>query len=108
MAQGIGSGEGAPAPASLPKIPRYELLDRLGEGGMGEVFLARHLSLDREVAVELVRRELLAEEWFLERLEREARLLARLRHPHLVTVHDFLRSPDGTATVVMVWVGAAR
>jgi serine/threonine-protein kinase len=86
---------------SLPEIPGYELLERLGEGGMGEVFLARQLSLDREVAVKLVRRELLAEEWFLERLEREARLLARLRHPHLVTVHDFLRLPDGTAVVVM-------
>jgi serine/threonine-protein kinase len=101
MAQGIGSREGAPARASLPVIPGYELLERLGEGGMGEVFLARQLSLDREVAVKLVRRELLAEEWFLERLEREARLLARLRHPHLVTVHDFLRLPDGTAVVVM-------
>ena len=101
MAQGLGSREGEPAPVSLPEIPGYELLERLGEGGMGEVFLARQLSLDREVAVKLVRRELLAEEWFLERLEREARLLARLRHPHLVTVHDFLRLPDGTAAVVM-------
>jgi hypothetical protein len=101
MAQGLGSREGAPARASLPEIPGYELVERLGEGGMGEVFLARQLSLDREVAVKLVRRELLAEEWFLERLEREARLLARLRHPHLVTVHDFLRLPDGTAAVVM-------
>ncbi len=101
MAQGLGSREGVPAPASRPEIPGYELLERLGEGGMGEVFLARQLSLDREVAVKLVRRELVAEEWFLERLEREARLLARLRHPHLVTVHDFLRLPDGTAAVVM-------
>lgn len=101
MAQGLGSREGTPAAASLPAIPGYELLERLGEGGMGEVFLARQLSLDREVAVKLVRRELLAEEWFLERLEREARLLARLRHPHLVTVHDFLRLADGTAAVVM-------
>jgi serine/threonine protein kinase len=101
MAQGLGSRDGTPAPVSLPEIPGYELLERLGEGGMGEVFLARQLSLDREVAVKLVRRELLAEEWFLERLEREARLLARLRHPHLVTVHDFLRLPDGTAAVVM-------
>ena len=101
MAQGIEAREEAVAGRALPEIPGYELLERLGEGGMGEVFLARQLSLDREVAVKLVRRELLAEEWFLERLEREARLLARLRHPHLVTVHDFLRLPDGTAAVVM-------
>ena len=101
MAQGLGA-EAAPASAeSLPTIPGYELLARLGEGGMGEVFLARQLSLDREVAVKLVRRERLTEEWFLERLEREARLLARLRNPHLVTVHDFLRLADGTAAVVM-------
>ena len=101
MAQGLGSPERVPARAGLPEIPGYRLLKRLGEGGMGEVFLARQLSLDREVAVKLVRRELVAEEWFLERLEREARLLARLRDPHLVTVHDFLRLPDGTAAVVM-------
>lgn len=108
MAQGLGPHEGAPAAASLPEIPGYELLERLGEGGMGEVFLARQLSLDREVAVKLVRRELLAEEWVLERLEREAQLLARPRNPHLVTVHDFLRLPNGTATAVMECAAAAR
>lgn len=101
MAQGLGSRNQSSAPRQFPDIPGYELIDRLGEGGMGEVFLARQLSLDREVAVKVVRRELLTEEWFVERLEREARLLARLRNPHLVTVHDFLRLPDGTAAVVM-------
>lgn len=101
MAQGLGSRTQAKSPREFPDIPGYELIDRLGEGGMGEVFLARQLSLDREVAVKVVRRELLTEEWFLERLEREARLLARLKNPHLVTVHDFLRLPDGTAAVVM-------
>jgi len=101
MAQGIGAEAGADPAPHRPAIPGYELLDRLGEGGMGEVFLARQLSLDREVAVKLVRRELLTEEWFLERLEREARLLARLRNPHLVTVHDFVRLADGSAAVVM-------
>lgn len=101
MAQGLGARDAAGADRARPEIPGYELLDRLGEGGMGQVFLARQLSLDREVAVKLVRRELLTEEWFLERLEREAHILARLRHPHLVTVHDFLRLPEGGAAVVM-------
>ena len=101
MAQGLGAEGGALPESKRPAIPGYDLLDRLGEGGMGEVFLARQLSLDREVAVKLVRRELLTEEWFLERLEREARLLARLRNQHLVTVHDFVRLADGSAAVVM-------
>ena len=68
---------------------------------MGEVFLARQRSLDREVALKVVRRDGVAHEWFLERLEREARILARLRNPHLVTVHDFVRLADGSAAVVM-------
>jgi len=104
MAEGLEPAGSPAGPDGFTEVPGYDLLDRLGEGGMGVVFLARQRSLDRAVAVKLVRRELLSEEWFPERLEREARLLARLRHPHLVTVHDFLRLPDGTAAVVMEWV----
>lgn len=101
MAQGLGPKIPGVPDGSQPVVPGFVLLGRLGAGGMGEVHLARQVSLDREVAIKVVGRDRAAEEWFLERLEREARLLARLNNPHLVTVHDFIRLPDGTAAVVM-------
>lgn len=103
MAQAL-DGAVSGATARFPEIPGFQILGRPGEGGMGEVLLARQLSLDRNVAIKLVRPDLLTEEWFLERLEREARVLARLRNPHLMTVHDFVRLPDGAAAIVMEWV----
>lgn len=104
MAQGLAKPTPPGDNASPGEIPGFELLEPVGEGGMGKVFLARQTSLDREVAIKFLRRELLTEEWFLERLEREARTVARLRHPNLVTVHDFIRLKDGTAAVVMEWI----
>lgn len=101
MSEGLRSPEPNAGAVPRPEVPGYDLLEKLGEGGMGEVFLARQRSLDRDVALKVVRREGLAQEWFLERLDREARILARLRNPHLVTVHDFVRLADGSAAVVM-------
>ncbi len=103
MEEGLKSGS-PPRPLVPPEVPGFTMGRLLGAGGTGEVFLARQLSLDRDVAIKVLRRELISEEWLLERLEREARTLARLRHPHLVTVHDFVRLSDGGAAVVMEWV----
>lgn len=72
----------------------------LGRGGMGAVYLGRQLSLDREVAVKVLASELADDPQFLERLEREARVMARLKHPNIVAVHDFLRTEDGAAIVM--------
>lgn len=77
---------------------RYALERCIGVGGMSEVWAARHLGLDREVAIKLLRTDASAH---AERLQVEARLLARLRHPAIVEIHDFGTLPDGTHYLVM-------
>lgn len=66
----------------------YELLERLGNGGMGVVYRARQLSLDRDVALKVLAAGPWAGANFIERLRTEARHAARLAHPHIVSVFD--------------------
>ncbi len=66
----------------------YELLERLGHGGMGVVYRARQLSLDRDVALKVLAAGPWAGANFIERLRTEARHAARLAHPHIVSVFD--------------------
>ncbi|MCI0462897.1 MAG: serine/threonine protein kinase [Gemmataceae bacterium] len=70
-------------------LGHYVLLERLGGGGMGQVFKARHRHLDRLDAVKLIRTGQLDRPEAVERFRREARAAARLCHPHVVRVHDF-------------------
>jgi len=89
----------------LPENPQgLTLLEEIGRGGMGRVFRARHDKLDRTVAVKLLPAELAAEPAFRARFEREARTLARLSHPSIVTVHDFGSLSDGSGYLVMEYV----
>ena len=74
---------------------RYEIIDFLGSGGMAEVYKARHLQLDRLVAFKLMHSFLAEDEQFRERFEREARAVARLRHPNIVQVYDFDYAAEG-------------
>ena len=67
--------------------PEYEVERALGAGGMGAVFLARDRTLDRLVAVKVVAPELAASPALRERFLREARTIARLRHPNIVDVY---------------------
>jgi serine/threonine-protein kinase len=93
---------GLDEPEPLPENPHgLELLEEIGRGGMGRVFRARHARLDRVVAVKLLPAELAVDPAFRARFEREARTLARLSHPHIVTVHDFGALPDGSGYLVM-------
>jgi serine/threonine protein kinase len=79
---------------------RYRLGERIGHGGMGEVFVAHDLRLDREVALKLLRAELAGQDGMRERVVAEARLAARLTHPHVVGVLD-TGEQDGRPFVVM-------
>ncbi|MEO7058360.1 MAG: Stk1 family PASTA domain-containing Ser/Thr kinase [Lapillicoccus sp.] len=67
---------------------RYRVLSHIADGGMASVYLALDERLDREVAVKIMRRELVSDETFVTRFRREARSAARLSHPHVVAVYD--------------------
>src|SRR5262245_60832480 len=71
---------------------RYEIYEQVGRGAMGIVFRGRHRLLDSVVAIKLC-----PASQSLHRFRREATLLARLKSPHVVTVHDFEELPDGRA-----------
>jgi serine/threonine protein kinase len=76
-----------PTALAGPAVPGYEVLSRLGRGGMGEVFKARQLSLNRVVALKVVPQQAPRAD-LTERLRREALALAQLSHPHIVNVYD--------------------
>ncbi|HEY9405620.1 MAG TPA: WD40 repeat domain-containing serine/threonine-protein kinase, partial [Pyrinomonadaceae bacterium] len=82
---------------------KYELVARLGEGGMGMVYRARRAHIGDEVAVKVLHRSFVADEDAVERFRREARAAAMLRHPNVVTIHDFgeARGTAAPAYIVM-------
>ncbi|HWO69585.1 MAG TPA: Stk1 family PASTA domain-containing Ser/Thr kinase [Actinomycetota bacterium] len=79
---------------------RYHVLERIATGGMGEVFRARDLVLEREVAIKVLHRNLAADPGFVERFRREARAAASLNHPNIVAVYDW-GAVDGVYFMVM-------
>ncbi len=81
----------------LQRLGKYELLDRLGSGGMGEVWKARDTELQRFVAIKLLHADLQADPDFVAHFTREARLVASLHHPNIVQIYDFqLTSTEGS------------
>jgi len=72
---------------------KYKLIESLGQGGMGSVFRAERLHIGDEVAVKLLHQDLVREKQALDRFRREARTAAMIRHPNVVSIHDF---NDGT------------
>jgi serine/threonine protein kinase len=82
---------------------RYQLIESLGIGGMAEVYRARDLSLERYVAIKILRDEHSSELEFQERFRQEAKAAANLSHPNIVTVHDF-GFDKGQLFIVMEYV----
>jgi len=73
-------------------FPQFEILGLLGRGGMGAVYQARQKTLDRPVALKILPPNIGEDSGFAERFNREARALARLNHPNIVTIFDFGRA----------------
>ena len=92
-----------------PSVPgeRYEILEVVGQGGMGTVYRARDLELGRDVALKVLRPETSNDD-LASRLWREARILARLEHPGIVPVHDVGSLADGRVFYVMKLVRGTR
>ncbi|MFV1963893.1 MAG: serine/threonine-protein kinase [Pirellulaceae bacterium] len=79
-----------PKPQELAdRFPQFEILDLLGHGGMGAVYKARQKSLDRFVALKIIKPDAADDPGFAERFSREAKALAKLNHPNIVGIHDF-------------------
>src|SRR5258708_101506 len=79
--------------SSPKRLDKYELLQRIGHGGMGVLYLARNPDLDSHVAIKVLRADFSAPD-AEERFAREARALARLKHPNIVRIFDFGRADD--------------
>lgn len=80
---------------STRKIGKYEVIERLGRGGMAEVYRAYHSNLDRYVAIKVLHAFLADDPEFKSRFEREAQNVAKLRHPNIVQVYDFEYDAEG-------------
>ncbi|MBI4700213.1 MAG: protein kinase [Deltaproteobacteria bacterium] len=83
---------------------RYEILARLGEGGMGKVYRARHVALDKVIALKILHATLRTDPDFAGRFHREALSASRLDHPNVTQVLDFGEEPDGTLFIAMEYL----
>jgi serine/threonine protein kinase len=83
----------------LERLGKYELLERLGQGGMGEVWKARDTQLRRYVAIKLLHANLQANPDFVTHFMREAQFVASLRHPNIVQIHDFQHTNTGGSSI---------
>src|SRR5580692_3567712 len=82
------------------KLGPYEIQSELGAGGMGEVYRARDIRLDRQVAIKVLAGHLSSSPELKQRMEREARAISSLNHPHICQLYD-IGSQDGTDYLVM-------
>ena len=82
------------------KLGPYEILAPLGAGGMGEVYRARDTRLERDVAIKVLPANLSSDPSLRQRLEREAKAVSKISHPHICTLHD-IGHQDGMDFLIM-------
>jgi predicted Ser/Thr protein kinase len=87
---------------------RYKVLKKLGEGGMGTVYLAEQMSVGRKVALKLLQGNYATDDEFIGRFRREARLAASLNHRNIVTVYDFDQSDDESLFIAMEYLDGGK
>ncbi len=86
------------------KFGQYRILNKIGAGGMGEVYMAEHQLLKRPCALKLIRPESGADGVALARFEREVQSAARLSHPNTIEIYDYGHTDDGTFYYVMEYL----
>jgi serine/threonine-protein kinase len=86
------------------QLGQYRLIEKLGSGGMGDVYLAEHRMLKRPCAIKLIRAEQAGDPKVLARFEREVQITARLSHWNTVEVYDYGRTDEGTFFYVMEYL----
>ncbi len=86
------------------RLSNYRLERLLGSGGMGSVYLARDLALDRDVAIKFIAADKASDTSARHRLLREAKAAASLEHPNICGVHEVIVEPDGRTAIVMQYV----
>jgi len=89
-------------------FPSYEVLRLLGRGGIGAVYQARQMALDRLVAIKLLPLEISVDAAFADRFRREARAMAKLNHPNIIAVYDFGQTAEGHLFIAMEYVEGAN
>src|ERR1051325_585914 len=82
------------------KLGRYQILSALGAGGMGEVYLAEDIRLNRKIALKVLPSDLINNRERLRRFEQEARAASALNHPNIITIHE-IGSCDGVHFIAM-------
>jgi len=80
---------------------RYRIVDKLGEGGMGEVYAAEHVNIEKRVAIKLLRKEILENEEAVSRFHQEARSASSIGHENIIAIEDFNTLPDGRIYLCM-------
>ena len=90
---------------TAPRIdPKYELVRKLREGGMGAIYLVRHRLLDELRVVKVLRSQLNTDEDLRQRFLREARTAIQLRHPNIAQLYDFSVDEEGNASIVLEYI----
>ena len=84
----------------LDQIRDYKLLQKLGEGGMGTVYLADDIMLERKVAIKILNPLLTKDSHFTERFRNEAKVQASLIHPNIVALYNYFREGDNYCMVM--------
>ena len=98
-----------PAPEQLARLfPGYEIQALIGSGGMGAVYKAKQLRLNRAVAIKVLPAELAVDPDFVQRFEREAQTLAGLNHPGIVAIYDSGQTSEGHLFFVMELVDGSN
>lgn len=83
---------------------KYKIVKQLGEGGMSSVYLAKHLILDRDFAIKVLKKSVISSKEDIERFKREAKIASKINHESIVNIQDFGISKDGLPYIAMEYI----